>query len=375
MKNGTIKLISALLALVCVLGALSACKKNTPVVSGLGVIHEPEFGGVYIKITIDDFNAKGFEYGDSVKVEFSNGCVLDDLPYYNGYYTLTGSPLLIAYPGYDYVKAAINNGDDLWVVAGLKETDTVSVTLCESGKYAAIQNARNISYLDERERFPSDEVFANFRNITVGNIKPGVVYRSASPCDNQHNRATYTDALMRAAGVSCILDLADSDEKIQKYISTDGFSCEYFMTVYENAGVIPLALNMNYSSAEFKAKVADGLVRMTGKDGPYLIHCTEGKDRTGFVCLLIEALCGAGYDEIVDDYMITYDNYYQITKEKDKERYDVIVESVLDPMIAAVAGEGVDIKTADLSACAVDFLKDAGMSEAQIDALKAKLTE
>ena len=375
MKNGTIKLISALLALVCVLGALSACKKNTPAVSGLGVIHEPEFGGVYIKITIDDFNAKGFEYGDSVKVEFSNGCVLDDLPYYNGYYTLTGSPLLIAYPGYDYVKAAINNGDDLWVVAGLKETDTVSVTLCESGKYAAIQNARNISYLDERERFPSDEVFANFRNITVGNIKPGVVYRSASPCDNQHNRATYTDALMRAAGVSCILDLADSDEKIQKYISTDGFSCEYFMTVYENAGVIPLALNMNYSSAEFKAKVADGLVRMTGKDGPYLIQCTEGKDRTGFVCLLIEALCGAGYGEIVDDYMITYDNYYQITKEKDKERYDVIVESVLDPMIAAVAGEGVDIKTADLSACAVDFLKDAGMSEAQIDALKAKLTE
>ena len=375
MKNKALKITAALLALLCVLGALSACRKKTPAVSGLGVIHEPEFGGVYIKITIDDFNAKGFEYGDSVKLEFSNGYVLDDLPYYNGYYTLTGSPLLIAYPGYDYVKAAINNSDDLWVVAGLKDTDTASVTLCESGKYAAIQNARNISYYDERERFESDEVFANFRNITVGNIKPGVVYRSASPCDNQHNRATYTDALTRQAGVRCILDLADSDEKIQKYIGSDGFACNNFLAIYNDGGVIPLALNMNYSSAEFKAKVADGLVKMTGKDGPYLIHCTEGKDRTGFVCLLIEAVCGAGYDEIVDDYMITYDNYYQITKEKDKERYDVIVESVLDPMIAAVAGEGVDIKTADLSACAVNFLKDAGMSEAQIDALKAKLTE
>jgi hypothetical protein len=375
MKNKALKITAALLALLCVLGALSACRKKTPAVSGLGVIHEPEFGGVYIKITIDDFNAKGFEYGDSVKLEFSNGYVLDDLPYYNGYYTLTGSPLLIAYPGYDYVKAAINNSDDLWVVAGLKDTDTASVTLCESGKYAAIQNARNISYYDERERFESDEVFANFRNITVGSIKPGVVYRSASPCDNQHNRATYTDALMRQAGVRCILDLADSDEKIQKYIGSDGFACNNFLAIYNDGGVIPLALNMNYSSAEFKAKVADGLVKMTGKDGPYLIHCTEGKDRTGFVCLLIEALCGAGYDEIVHDYMITYDNYYQITKEKDKERYDVIVESVLDPMIAAVAGEGVDIKTADLSACAVNFLKDAGMSEAQIGSLKAKLTE
>lgn len=30
----------------------------------LAVIHEKKFGGVYLDITIDEFNALGFEYGD-----------------------------------------------------------------------------------------------------------------------------------------------------------------------------------------------------------------------------------------------------------------------------------------------------------------------
>ncbi len=36
------------------------------------VMHETEFGGVYIKIEIDDFNELGFEFGDSVDIEFTN---------------------------------------------------------------------------------------------------------------------------------------------------------------------------------------------------------------------------------------------------------------------------------------------------------------
>ena len=42
-------------------------------VTKLACIHEQEFGGVYIKMTIDDFDAVGFNYGDSVDIVFSNG--------------------------------------------------------------------------------------------------------------------------------------------------------------------------------------------------------------------------------------------------------------------------------------------------------------
>ena len=47
-------------------------------------------------------------------------------------------------------------------------------------------------------------------------------------------------------------------------------------------------------------------------DGPVYIHCTAGKDRTGFVCMALEALAGASYQQIGDDYIITYDNYCTI---------------------------------------------------------------
>ena len=121
------KCTAVLLALLMTL-AFSSCKDrkdpdpapDVPSISDYEVEHEPEFGGVYIKITIDDFNKLGFTYGDSVDVEFSNGYKLEDIPYYNGYYVDAGEPLLIAYPGYPYIKAAVNYGEDLWDEAELK---------------------------------------------------------------------------------------------------------------------------------------------------------------------------------------------------------------------------------------------------------------
>ena len=86
-------------------------------------IHEPKFGGSYLDITIDEFNNLGFEYGDSVDVTFSNGYKLSDIPYYNGYYTKTNDPLVVAYPGYPYVYVCVNNGEPLWEIAGLKHGD------------------------------------------------------------------------------------------------------------------------------------------------------------------------------------------------------------------------------------------------------------
>ncbi|MBO4839423.1 MAG: tyrosine-protein phosphatase [Lachnospiraceae bacterium] len=362
---------------------------QTPKAEGLPISHEPEFGGVYIEMTIDDFNKLGFVYGDSVKVVFSNGYTLEDVPYYNGYYVDAGEPLLIAYPGYDYIKACINYGADLWeegnlysaqtdlfLTADLDEHCTASVYLNEHGTYADIQAARDISYTDIREEYTTDEEFANFRNIHPGDIKEGVLYRSASPCDNQHNRAPYVDALMAEAKVLCILNLSDNDAKIEKYIFKDDFSSPYFLYLYQSGNVIPLALNMNFAAEEFTQKLTVGFTAMAEKDGPYLVHCTEGKDRTGFVCMLLEALCGASYQEIVEDYMLTYDKYYKITEIKDKAKYDVILDKNLNAMLYTVIGDkNVDLTKVDLAAGARNYLINAGMSEAQVDKLIDRLTK
>ena len=132
---------------------------------------------------------------------------------------------------------------------------------------------------------------------------------------------------------------------------------------------------MNYLSDEFAQKIAQGFIDMSEKEAPYLIHCTEGKDRTGFVCMLIEALAGASYQEIADDYMVTYDNYYKITPEKEPVKYRTILEHNLDAMLQFMVGEGVDIKTAPLAGYAFVYLRNAGMTVEQINKFLERITE
>lgn len=386
-----------LTAVIVSASVLCACQKEEqvqpePKIENCAIIHETEFGGVYIKSTIDDFNKLGFVYGDSVNVEFSNGFKLEDVPYYNGYYVDAGQPLLIAYPGYDYIKAAVNYGDDLWETAGLQqkndqklnlwmqskleEHDTASVYLNERGKYADIQAARDIHYYDERERYTTDEEFANFRSIHMGRIAENRLYRSASPCDNQHNRAPYVDRLIEQAGVNGIMNLSDSHLKIRGYMEKENFDSPYFLSLYQNDQVIPLALNMNYLSEEFAVTAAQGLKELAKLEPPYLIHCTEGKDRTGFICMLVEALAGADYQQIADDYMVTYDNYYGITADSEPDKYQTILEKNLDAMIRSIVGdESIDITNTDLSVYAKNYLLKAGMSEEEITAFLNRICE
>ena len=381
---------------------VAGCDKNSgPILSNCAIEHEEEFGGVYITKTIEEFNALGFSYGDSVNITFSNGYEMTDIPYYNGYYTKTGEPLLIAYPSYPYIKAAINNGDDLWDVGGLGNLNddslssgrnllwsdgnldaetTATITLAEKGKYVDIQRARDIHYFDDRTLYPSDEVFANFRSLKGGILKENLLYRSASPCDNQHGRAKYVDKLIERAGVQFIIDLADNDSKIQGYMAGADFDATspYFATLYDTdntAGdrVEPLALNMNYGSAYFKEQVVKALIAIAEHDGPFLIHCTEGKDRTGFVCLLLEAFAGASYKEIVEDYMITYFNYYAITKAFDESKYNVIVSSVLNPMIEEIVGHVENFDNVDFADATEEYLLANGMTAVQITNLKNKI--
>ena len=384
-----------ILILVLLLFSLCACQKkkeeSNPSIADYPIEHEMEYGGVYIKIAIDDFNALGFSFGDSIDLTFDNGRKLEDIPYYNGYYVDAGEPLLIGYPGYEYIKATINYGQDLWDEFSLKvpanveglwkkavleEHNTATITLHEKGKYLPIQEASDIHYFDERERYDSDAMFANFRSMNLGKLKRDVIYRSASPCDNQHNRAPYVDALIREAGVKTILDLADNEVKIEKYIARDDFASPYFLSLYDSDQVIPIALNMNYLSDDFGMKIVQGFNLMAEKEGPYLIHCTEGKDRTGFVAMLIEALAKASYEEIEADYMKTYANYYRIDKSNDKEKYQIILERNLDGMIAFMVNDaGIDFKNCDLSIYAENYLQRCGMSEEQIQALKGCLME
>ncbi len=381
---------------VLILFTFAACnkKKNKTVepltLKDYSIEHETKFGGVYIKITIDDFNAMGFAFGDSVNIEFSNGFKLTDIPYFNGFYVDMGEPLLVGYPGYPYIRAGYNNGDDmwetgqlqssqesdnlkkLWTVSEVEAKDKATITLNQKAKYLAEQNALDIHYTDTQDG-RTNEVFANFRPVnTIASLKPNTLYRSCSPIDNQHNRAHICDDLIEQAGIGFIMDLADSITELDRLYNVEDFDSPYFKSLDDNGNVIPLAMNSAFKSQIFSDKLVTGFKELIQHTGPYLVHCVEGKDRTGFVCVVIEALTGATYSELVNDYMVTYNNYYGINLTTDPEKYNIIKEKNLFPMLRYITGDnGVNIETADYATYTKQYLMSLGMTQTEVDTLQS----
>ena len=369
-------LIFVLVLVVVAVLVLVRIKKNAPPSLGSTAIsHDEQFGGVYINCTIDDFNNLGFSYGDSVNINFSNGYSIKDIPYYNGYYVDEGELLLVAYPGYNYIKVGYNYGDDLWKVGNLSRTDRASIVLNQKKKYLKNQQANNMQYSNEQGNTP-DEQFGNFRNVQVGNLKENVLYRSASPIDNSINRASVVDKLIENVEIAYIVDLSDDYSKIESNLHTQSFNSPYFKSLYNSDKVIALSMSMQYKSNEFSTSLSTGLTSMAKNEGPYLIHCVEGKDRTGFVCMILEALCGASYQEIVDDYMLTYKNYYAITEENNSDIYKIIKERNIDNMLRYMCNLDKDTSLSDVnySEKAEEYLKSIGMNDYYISKLKTNLT-
>ena len=367
------KLIALLLAAL-LLTALTGCSGREKAVTtgSIGVLKDTEFGNVYLDVTIDDFNKKGFAFGDSIDVTFSNGYTLEDIPYYSGYYVPVGTALAVGYPGYPHVMIARNYGNPMWEETGAEENTKAVATVREAGKYLPIQELYSLSYSDLREEYPSDIAFCNFRTFSGGDLQEGRFYRSASPCDNAHKRAKLTDRLIEQTGIRCVMNLADSTEEMEGYRQAGDFDSPYYDALSAGDGVLFLNLNANYRDPNFAAVVSRALLEMTEMEGPYLIHCQEGKDRTGFVCSLILALAGASREEIREDYMVTYANYYGITKEGTPEKYEAVLTFV-DDFLHFVTDPNKQLVASALSLDegARDYLRYGGLTDEEIEKVEA----
>ena len=374
------KLLTVLLIVLVALCAVTAqavvkVNQSLPVEEGTITAFE-KYGHASLDITIEKMFADGYELGDTLDVEFSNGYKFTNIPFYDGYYVAKGEPLVRAYPGHETIAVCINYGK-VYEVAGLNVGDTVKITLSEKAGELDTQILNSLKYTTVREDYASDEVYANFREIKVGNIGEGKLYRSCSPINNEHNRAAYASTLAQKAGIKSVLNLADSAEEIDAYIKADDFASPYYKELYEAGKVIALSMPIDFSSVSFAQTLVSGIAKMVreGYETPVLIHCTEGKDRAGFTSALIEALMGASYDEIVADYMKSYENYYGITKENNEQKYEIIVKNHINEMLKVISGvdsvENMTVETLEAGARA--YLISGGMTDAEIDVLISAL--
>ena len=102
----------------------------------------------------------------------------------------------------------------------------------------------------------------------------------------------------------------------------------------------------------------------------------EGKDRTGYVCALLEGLCGASYEEIVDDYLITYNNYFHLNPGNSPELCNTLVSLRLNTCLMYYAGvnDEAQLPNVDYAKAFTAYLLSHGMNHQQLDALIQVLT-
>ncbi|AEC02583.1 tyrosine-protein phosphatase [Parasphaerochaeta coccoides] len=241
----------------------------------------------------------------------------------------------------------------------------VSINLAEKKGYLREYEVRHLEKSEERAAYASDEIFANFRYVKAGKIPPGRLYRSANPVLNDA-RAPYAAKLAELAGVKTVINLADSEASMAPNLP----AAPYYEKLVGQGSVIPLSMDVDFFSADFTAKLKTGLLFMAAHEGPYLIHCNEGKDRAGMVVALLEALMDATVNEIVEDYMITYGNYFFV--QKGEERYDRIAGIITDLFVEMNAGN--PVTDANIRHVAESYLLNTvGLTEVQIGQLKARL--
>jgi hypothetical protein len=348
------------------------------------ITKDAKYGAATTSLTAADLEAAGFELGDSCDVSFGNGYALTDVPYYNGYYVKTGEPVIVAYPNSEYVQVQLNNAD-LCATAGLEDGMNVTITMNTPDKDDLTQETLGQVYSTDRADYASDEQFSNFRALTGGNLRENFLFRGASPVDNSRKRAAITDNLLKNNGIKTVIDLADSDAEMQGYFASADFSSDYTKSLYDQGRVTVLANGSSYSTDAYRQGVAKGMRALLQNGGPAYIHCMEGKDRTGFVCMLLEALAGASYDEMCADYMKTYENYYGITLSETPDRYAAVAELYFDTFAEylldaagynAIATDGYSqVETYYYQASATHYLLEAGMSLEEVVQLTALITK
>lgn len=219
-----------------------------------------------------------------------------------------------------------------------------------------------------RENYPhlSDGEYANFREVKTSGMKEGTLYRSSSPINPKMNRNLEADEAIRNAGIKTIINMADYPNGMKRY---EGYENSY----YQTCNIIALNMSTNFDNGGFEESLAEGYRFLIDNEGPYLIHCTEGKDRTGFSIAILECLMGARPEQIVSDYMKTYSNYYGI--KLGSLVYNSIAQRNIIKDLSKALGIDSIFDEHDLSKLAEDYLLRIGMSIDEIDQLKEKLQE
>lgn len=147
----------------------------------------------------------------------------------------------------------------------------------------------------------NDLDFANFRSINVPGIKSNYLYRGSTPLENS-SRSNIVNEQLNSLNINNIINLENSEIEAKQLPG-------YESSNYKNKNVLysPVAINNNEINIASFNEIINFIIN---SNGPIYIHCCDGNVKTGLICAILEGTINAGYQQIIPDYMESYDNLY-----------------------------------------------------------------
>ena len=340
-----------------------------------------KYGEVITKFTVDDFAAAGISYKDTVKVKFLNKeLIIPYVPSYrcihSGGTVLVGDrmfktiPILAFHSNFltkNRIAVFLENEDrtiDILPCKGIKFPIRFTFELYEKNGYEEQFKIYDLRRSNNREDYKelNDEEYCNFRNIRVGSMKKDLLYRGSSPINNFMGRAKYVDRFLEQYKIKTIINLSDDEENAKKL---EGYNDTY----YSKQNILFLNINADVTSYNFGKSVLKAMRFVIENEGPYFIHCMEGQDRTGAICAIFESLLGASKNELIYDFMKTYENFYKVQRGSDQ--YMAIIRGEMQDSIASV--RGFTYGTLDVLKFPVSFLQFLDLTDEEIRLFIQKL--
>ena len=301
-------------------------------------VSQGEDGRVKVEASVTDLRSKNIDYGDSVKFNFSSYYVAEDVPILNGEFLNTGQHIATAADEASPLIFYIQGSSNFWTIANLDDSATVKITLTDKGKYKNLFNAFNM---------PISGDVKNLRSLRGGNLKLLDIFRGANPKTNYDVESTL-------------------------YYYYQNISIQNRINLDENTYNVH---SIDIKNKDCNTMIIDRLRQICQLSGRTYIY-SNTPDMTAYFCAIIEAIGGASYDEIVNDYMQTYANIFGITRETNPEEYEAIKTYHIDWFLHKFTKTpgNYDMHGCDFAYDAEMYLRANGASSNDINLIRTRLT-
>jgi len=330
-------------------------------IAGAVVSFDDAFGSVITNISQEELDALGAEVGDWIEITLSGQTL--EMPVVSGIFPdLPQSlPGLIVF-GDAYIVGWYTNIAETYRVA---LGDDITVRLLEKERYLHELEAREVDRVETRGECDTDEEYANFGEIEYGDVASGVLFRSSHPADGS-DRSDYAHSLMVSAGVRTIINVGSYWNDPQ--LAFDNSS--YYRDRGDSGSVLATNVGLAVTWDHFKREIARVVRFIIANEPPYLIHCQIGQDWTGMTIAILEALSGATLPDLINDYALTFRNYYEI--EYGRMLYFEVVEQLLSKL--REMNDGRVVTSHNLrSVVELYLMNEVGLSESELALLHRRL--